>query len=428
MKKVWIKLFAVALALLLTLATVAGCSSEKTVIQVDGQGMSIHLYELMLSIQKGNMAYMINYWYGDVNSEEFWGTVIDENSTTYDDYYTAAVYKKAKNLVAAAAIFEEMGLSLPSSRVEKIDADINTLVEEAGSKKALNTALSAYGVNVDMYREYKLLEAKSAYLAETLYGSNGSKIGAMLKEQYLADNYVAFQQILIANYYYVFKTDKNGDVVYYTDSGKIAYDTERGTPKLEDGAFVYYTEDGKIAYDTSVGKPSPVLDETGAQKTEKYTKQEMLERADLAVEIRDMAADSEAVFHSLRTMYGDEASADDGLCYLATNVDYASINMKFMDDIADALAELAVGEVAIVPSDYGYHIVRRYAVESGAYADKKNSQWFTDTAYGVYDFMNNLENELFLTRIAGHVARVETDDELFASITLKQAALNYNYR
>lgn len=428
MKRIWIRLWTLMLALLLVVGAAAGCSSGKALMTVDGSALSVNLYELMLSVQKGNMAYMINYWYGDVNSEDFWGTVIDESSTTYDDYYTAAVYKKAQNLLGAVALFEEMGLTLPAATVEKIDADIDRLIEEQGSKKALNTVLSAYNVNVDMYREYKRMEAKSSYLAETLYGTGGSKIGAMLKEQYLADHYVAFQQILIANYYYVFKTDKNGDVIYYTSTGKVAYDTERGTPKLEDGAFVYYTEDGRIAYDTATGKPSPVLDETGAQKTEKYSKEEMLERADLAVELRDMAGDSEAVFQSLRATYNDEATAEDGLCYLATNVDYASINMGFMDKIADTLATLAVGEVAIVPSDYGYHIVRKYAVEAGAYADKKNAQWFTDSAYGVYDFMNNLENELFLARIADTVARIETDDELLASVTIKQVAPNYNYR
>ena len=185
MKRIWIKITALALALLLLLATAVGCASGKALMKVDGVSMSVNVYELMLSLQKGNMAYMINYWYGDVNSEEFWSTVVDENSSTYDDYYTAAVYKKAQNLVAAAALFDEMGLSLPASRIEKIDADIEAYVEELGSKKALNTALSAYNVNVDMYREYKLLEAKSAYLAETLYGSDGSKIGAMLKENYL---------------------------------------------------------------------------------------------------------------------------------------------------------------------------------------------------------------------------------------------------
>ena len=428
MKRIWIKITALSLALLLLLATAAGCASGKALMKVDGVSMSVNVYELMLSLQKGNMAYMINYWYGDVNSEEFWSTVVDENSSTYDDYYTAAVYKKAQNLVAAAALFDELGLALPASRIERINADIEAYVEELGSKKALNTALSAYNVNVDMYREYKLLEAKSAYLAETLYGADGSKIGAMLKENYLMENYVAFQQILISNYYYVFHTDKNGDVIYYTETGKVAYDTVNGTPKLENGAFVYYTADGRIAYDTATGKPSPVLDDTGAQKTEQYSKEEMLERVDLAIEIRDMAGNSDAAFQALRLAYNEEASMDDGLCYLATNVDYESINMGFMDDMADALAALEVGEVTIVSSDYGYHVIRRYEVESGAYANKDNAQWFTDSAYGVYDFITNLENELFLARIADTVARIETDDELLASVTIKQVAPNYTYR
>ena len=428
MKRIWIKITALVLALLVLFATAVGCSSGKALMKVDGVSMSVNVYELMLSHQKGNMAYMINYWYGDVNSEEFWGTVVDESSATYDDYYTAAVYKKAQNLLAAAALFDQLGLTLPASKTDKIDADIEAFIEELGSKKALNTALSAYNVNVDMYREYKLLEAKSAYLADTLYGSDGSKIGAMLKENYLKENYVAFRQILIANYYYVFHTDKNGDVIYYTDTGKVAYDTVKGTPKLEDGAFVYYTADGRIAYDTVTGKPSPVLDETGAQKTEQYSKEAMLERADLAIEIRDKAGNGEAAFQALRLAYNDEASVDDRLCYLATNVDYASINMGLMDDIADALAALEVGEVTIVSTDYGYHVIRRYEVESGAYADKANAQWFTDNTYGVYDFINNLENELFLARIADTVARIETDDDLLASVTIKQAAPNYTYR
>lgn len=428
MKRTLIKGLTAVLALLLLMLSAVGCSSGDVMMTLDECTMSVNLYELMLSIQKGNMAYMINYWYGDVNSEDFWGTVIDGDSTTYNDYYSAAVYKKAKNLLAAAALFDEMGLALPAATTDAIDADIDALIEEHGSKKALNTALSAYNVNVDMYREYKVFEAKSQFLAETLYGTDGSKIGAMLKEQYLSENYVAFRQILIANYYYVYKTDKNGDVIYYTSSGKVAYDTQKGTPKLEDGAFVYYTDDGRIAYDTVTGKPSPELDETGAQKTATYIKEEMLERADFAVELRDMAGDSEAVFESLRTMYSDEASDDDTLCYLATNVDYASINMQFMDDIADALSALAVGETALVQSDYGYHVVRRYATEAGAYADRELAQWFDDTAYGVYDFMNNLENELFLARIASYAERIETDDDLLASATIKQVAPNYDYR
>lgn len=435
MKKTLVKVLATLLALLLLVLPTVGCSSGKALLTLDGQSFSVNLYQLMLSIQKGNMAYMINYWYGDVNSDEFWGTVIDENSTTWDDYYTLAIYKKAKNFLAAAVLFDEMGLTLPASVVDTIDKDIDELIENdaSGSKRAFNSILSEYGVNADMYREYKILEAKSQQLAKELYGTGGSKIGAALKEEYLQDHYVAFRQILVANYYYVFRTDENGDTIYYTDNGSIAYDTAKGTPKVgEDGKFVYYTADGKIAYDKETGKPSPVMDENGEQKTAKYTDEQMLERFGMAIDLRDMAGESETAFQSLREIYSDESMADgqldENLCYVATNVDYASINMGFMDDIAEALSAIDVGEVTIVQSDYGYHIVRRYAAEQGAYANKDVSQWFSDSDYGVYDFITNLENQLFLKVLEPYVEKIEVDDELLDSITLKTVAPNYYYK
>ena len=132
MKKTLVKVLATILALVLLVLPMGGCSSGEPLLTLDNQSLSVNLYELMLSIQKGNMAYMINYWYGDVNSENFWGTVIDENSTTWDDYYTLAVYKKAKNLLAASVLFEDMGLSLPDATVKGIDEDIDALIEEDG--------------------------------------------------------------------------------------------------------------------------------------------------------------------------------------------------------------------------------------------------------------------------------------------------------
>ena len=292
MKNKFVKSLAVVLLVVMVLASFAGCASTKTLMSLDGHTLSVNLYELMLSIQKGNMAYLINYWYGDVNSPDFWGTVVDDNSTTYDDYYTLAVYKKAKNFLAAAVLFDEMKLKLPQSAIDAIDEEINQLIETDGGKKALNAILASYGVNIDLYREYKIMEAKSTHLANELYGTGGSKIGAVVKEEYLAENYVAFRQILIANYYYVFETDENGDTVYYQSNGKIAYDTVNGQPQLVEGAFVYYTEDGRIAYDRENGVPSPVMGSDGQQQVEYYTEAQMLERAQLAIDLKDMAEGS----------------------------------------------------------------------------------------------------------------------------------------
>ncbi len=430
MKSKVVKISALLLALLMLVGAV-GCSGTKTMMTLEKESISLNLYQLMLSIQKGNMAYLIKYWYGDVDSDDFWSTVIDEKSTTWDDYYTLAVYKKAKNLLAAATLFREMELTLSDAVVEEIDEDIEELIKTEGSKKALNAALAQYGVNVELYREYKLLEAKSTAVAEELYGKNGSKIGAALKENYFNENYVAFQQILISNFYYVYKTDKNGDVIYYMGTGAIAYDTERGTPVMEDGKLVYYDEEGRIAYDTDIGKPSPVLDENGDHKMEMYTEAEMDARADKAIEIYDMLGEDPRVFETAREQYSDERDIDgtleEGLCYLATNADYSSINQGFMDDIADAAEQLAVGEVALVSSEYGYHIIRRYALEQGAYAGEEQEKWFTDSRYGVYDFIANLENDLFLAVLEPYTERIATDSELLDSVSLKSTPANYNY-
>ena len=168
MKNQFVKALAMVLVIVMLTACLVGCGSTQTLMTLDGHTLSVNLYELMLSIQKGNMAYLINYWYGDVNSPDFWGTVIDDNSTTYDDYYTLAIYKKAKNFLAAAVMFDEMKLKLPQSTIDAIDEEINQLIETDGGKKALNSILSQYGVNINLYREYKIMEAKSTHLATEL--------------------------------------------------------------------------------------------------------------------------------------------------------------------------------------------------------------------------------------------------------------------
>ena len=58
------------------------------------------------------------------------------------------------------------------------------------------------------------LNAKAEAAANELYGEKGEKISAGIKQDYLEDNYFAFRQIFLANYYMKFATDENGDVIY----------------------------------------------------------------------------------------------------------------------------------------------------------------------------------------------------------------------
>ena len=437
MKKGTIKVLALTLALVMLMGAFVGCGGkEKSVLTLGEHSLSVNLFQLMLSIQKGNMAYAIASAYGDYNSEEFWGTVIDSSSTTFNDYYTYAIYEKARRYLCAMALFDELSLVLPESRIAEIDKEMETFVKNdgEGSKKKLNAILANYGANYDILREYKIMEAKVRYLAENLYGTDGSKIGAAVKDEYYEENYVAFKQILLSNFYYVYKTDENGDDIYYLDNGSIAYDTQKGTATLVGDKLVYYAEDGSIAYDKVNGKRSPVLDKNGRVTTKKYTTDEMLDRLNLALSLRDVAEDASAeTFEKLREAYSDEELGADfdpsALNYLAANVNYQSISTSYgvFDKIADKLAHTAIGGLAIVQTDAGIHLVRRYPLETGAYANKTYSQWFSDSTYAVYDFTGNLINELLTARLAEYEEKLEVDLALLGSVSMKEAVPNYDF-
>ncbi len=424
--------------LLLGLLMLASCSAKpEPVMTLDEHEISINLYSLMLSIQKGNMAPAIYAAYGDYDSEGFWGTVVEGTSTTFDDYYTKAVYGKAERYLCAMVLFDELELKLPDAVLDKIDEEMDAFVENdgEGSEKKLNEVLSQFNANYDILRDYKVMEAKVAYLAEHLYGTGGSKIGSALKEEYYQNNYVAFKQILLSNVTYVYKTDKNGDDIYYNGNGTVAYDSEKGMPTLEDGTFVYYLEDGRIAYDKVNGKRSPELDEDGNPKTRKYTTDQMLDRLNLALSIKEIAvSESAETFETLRKMYSDEELGANYnaelLNYLATSVDYQSISSAYatFDKLAEEVEKLEVGEIAIVQTDAGIHIVRRYPLEKNAYSNSDYTQWFSDSVYAVYDFNGNLVDSLFSARLDEYRGNIKTDEKLLESVSLKTSVPNYDFK
>ena len=427
------RILTVTVCLLLALVTalsLASCGKDKF-MTLDKEELPFDVYKLMLSVQKGNMAYLINYYYGDYNSAEFWDTVIDDRSTTNDEYYTYAVYNRAKNLLSASAMFKDKGLTLSDKALEDIEAEIDSLIKEfgGGDEKALDAVLSVYGASIDTVREYKILNAKAKALAEHLYGENGSKIGAGLKDEYFNENYVSFKQILIASYYPVYKTDTNGDVIYYDGNGNIAYKTEGATAEMSEyGKIVYYTEDGKISYDTENGVPSPVLDEYGYQETADYGREELLKRAELAVELSEIASESETVFDSLAKLYSDDQTSAGVRIYLATNVSYSSINQSyaFFDNVAEKLNGMNVGDVTVYQDELGFHVIMKCALEDGAYAKSDYSPWFTDQN-GVFDFAGNIENELFNKALSAYHESIEVDEDTLNGFTLRDAVPNYYY-
>lgn len=454
LKRIMLRSLVGLLALCLVLPlSFASCSSKgKTLVSLDGYEISTNIYQLMLTQQKGSMAYSIHSTYGDVNSNKFWDMTIDyKTQATNEEYYNDLILTRAKNYLCALKLYDELSaeksdFKMPDAYTENIDHAIDDLIEYDGngSKTALNAILADYGINVKMLREFLIMDAKANYVVEYLYGVEGEKIGDGVKDEYFEENYVSCKQILIQKYYYIYETDKEGNTIYYdTETGYIAYDKSK-TPATDDegksvydknGNRIYYNDDGSIAYDTKNGKPKIVTDENGAEQYKMYTNEELAELKKKAEElvVKAQATDLNG-FNILRRENSDDyddtgTDKTDGTLYLAKNVDYFTVSSELLDKMTTGLASMEIGEIRLFESDLSFNIVVKTELESGAYADESFKGYFEDEIYGVYDFITNLKYDLYSARLAKYTDKIVVNEDVLKSLgfSIANVAPNYYY-
>ena len=437
MKKRTVKLLVLLLTCTLCMGMLAGCSGKhgKTLLSLEGSKLSVNVYELMLTRMKGALAKQ-QY---QVDSNAFWTTVVDKDGSTYEDFFRLTVLENAKTYVVGEYLFDEVyGLTLPKETVDAIDAELAEFVEYDGdgSKTALNKVLAEYGVNYDILRDAYIIEAKIAALKVHLYGENASKIAANVQEEYYQENYLCFKQIFLASYYYQVEQDKNGDDIYFIKNSLgnlvICYDTENGTTKTDefgkvikdkDGYDVYFTEDGKIAYDKEKGTTSYIFDKNGQPIVMDYTKAELAEIEKKAKEAKDKIPDGEfAAFEMLMEAQGEDQDAqtyENGYFLYNDPDNYASY--PYLQDIVRELDKMEVGQTALVSSDYGYHVIMKYPLPEGAYAEDENKDWFEGFEEGLIDTM-------FMTLCEPYMSKVEVDTDLLATVPpMKELGTNFYY-
>ena len=453
MKKRIIGVIACLLALCLALPFVSvGCAGKgKTLMSLDNYELSENIYQLMLTQQKGNMAYSIHSQYGSYNSEKFWGMTIDKDTQkTNEQYYNELVLERAKNYLCALALFDELkatksDFNFPKAYEKSIDAAIQNMIEvdAGGSKTKLNSILSEYGINIGMLRDYLLMDAKAVYVVDYLYGVDGTKIGDAVKDQYYRENYVSCKQILIQKFYYVYETDKDGNVIYYSpETGHPIYDTSKtpgfnadGTSVVDEhGTHIYYNDDGTVAYDMLKGEKQIKIDElTGEQVYKTYSNDKIAELREKALKL---AAEADGkginIFESMRIEHSDDYSASDeagGMMYYDKNVNYSAFTSSFIDEMSSSLSEMKVGDIKLVESDLSFNIIIKTELEDDAWSNEKYKYYFTDEAYGVFDFVSNLKSELYSARLAAYADKVKVDQRVLdgISFSIKSVSPNYYY-
>ena len=453
MKNKTIKIIACLLAICVLIPmTLSGCGRKgKTLLSLDNYKFSINLYQLMLSQQKGSMAYYLRAQYGSYNSEQFWGATIDkETQKTNEEYYNEAILERAKNFLCALKLYDELAkeksdFKMPASYMENINTAINDFIENdgGGSKNKLNSILSEYGINVDMLEEFLIMEAKAAYVVDYLYGSDGSKIGDAVKTEYFKENYVSCKQILIQKYYYLYEVDEDGKEIYYDESsGHILYDKRKTPARNDDGSAkldkngnqIYYNDDGSIAYDKQNGVKRVQIDSVSGEMVYRMYDDEKI--AKLGEKAREILAEADEKginsFDLLRKEYSEDYDRNDttnGMMYYATNVTYSADSSEFLDEIVSSLDGMEIGDVKLLESDLSYNIIIKTELESGAYKNEKYENYFSDETYGVFDFIYNLKSELYSARLANYIADVEIDEGLLAdsALSIKTVVPNFYF-
>ena len=170
------------------------------------------------------------------------------------------------------------------------------------------------------------------------------------------------------------------------------------------------------------GKRQPILDEKGNAKITYYSDAELEEKFYLVESIVDNLVEGDTdKFEFNVYKYAEEANStiDDlhGTYYLKKN---ETSPYDYINTIRDALCEIEVGDIRVITSGYGYHIVMKYDIETGAYNDDDNATWFDD-------FTSDLMNKLMKTHTEKPKARIEVFDELLEDVSIFDVGINYYY-
>ncbi len=437
MRSIFKKIVLAVLVCTMLSCALVGCSSKgKTLMELEGEDISVNSVMLLMSRMKGSLASASAFGAKALQSS-FWDTVTDaESKQTYDKYYTNLVVDSAKTYLAALAYFDELGLKLPDSTIDEIDEEMKTLVDSDGdgSKSALNAILADYGANYKILRDSYIMEAKLAYLSDHLFGADGSLIADTIYEDYYKQNYVRFRQIFFFTQKPVYEKDARGDVIYYSDLQEktVAYNSKaegvyRSDLKDKNGDFIwlYKDKDGveRISYDKD-GEKSPVVDSKGKVQTEKLTADEMVELTDtVQIIMEEKVKECEyALFDSLVDKYGEDEGMEQypNGYYMTASSEYDA------PEVIKALFEMKDGEIREISSDYGIHIVMKYPLETGGYAKEENKDFFR-TENGTYGFLGTLKNQLLEAYVADYKAKIEIDEELLDTLSMKNIGANYHY-
>ena len=209
-----------ALLCLLVIASVmlTSCSSGRgeTVMSYGDASINENIFIYMLALGKTQL--LQNYSGATTDIPMLWAQSVGEGAT-FDDlsYLDQQLDMRVKLFFADYAL--QHGGKLTSEEKKELQTQMDGLVEQFGSKAALNKYLEVYTMNYDLLEEYyelEYLQSKGLSMAFSIDGEYEIPIEDAYT--YYRNNFVTVKHIAIGTEYA--GTDEDGNYIYFTEEEK----------------------------------------------------------------------------------------------------------------------------------------------------------------------------------------------------------------
>jgi len=364
------KITAFLLILTLTASFLPSCAADSSapVLRYELTEVTENMYTYWMSGYKSYFLQML----GGEDSEAFLNSSFvvqteggEDTETTVGEYLTDRIMEIIESNCISLYLFDYYGLELPSSTVSYVNEVINSEIENAGGRKALNEALAPISLNVDVLREMYLADEKISYIYEYLYGS--TDLGTTGEEPITTEQYNAFyeENYVCVRHIYIRTADKN-----------------------------IVDEEGNATYD-----------ETGNLITAALTEEEAAAKLALCDDLEARLAAGED-FLALETEYSEDAGR-----HTLTDGYIISRSTSLPDEFISAAFDMEIGEIRRVDASYATHIMLRCELPENGW-----SNTVYESLMG--DFKEYVKSQVYAEKIAPMIAEIVRDEELMAKHTI----------
>lgn len=284
-----------------------GVIKGDTVMQLGDYKITEAMYSYWMSRFKTLFLYTYN---NSKDTESFWNTKVSEDMT-YETFITEFVDSYARKMLISMKLFDEYSLVFSKTAKSTINGKIDDLIDAYGSRSALNSELSVYGLNVNTLKDIYYVQEKADAVSGYLFGANGPyAVTDNDREDYYEKNYRSVDWIY----------------VYTKKKPKIA----------EDGGYV--------------------TDGTGYYVMVDLTDEEKAEKAEKIAKIKE-EIDAGKDFGELKKQYSEENL--ENYAYIS-NINVSANDIEYGTEFLKTVQSLEIGKYAeYTDSEATFIIIRK---------------------------------------------------------------------